>query len=69
MKIRGGKDHAEGESNLESVMTIFSFEKKKDLERQGRDLVIRSGDFFALVLACELRGEPFASGSAYRGVR
>jgi len=54
------------ESNLESLMKMFSFEKRKDLERYCRDLTIRSDDFFALVLACELSREPFAHEISHR---
>src|SRR5579864_6027144 len=53
-------------SNLESLLKIFSFEKIKDLERYCRDLTIRSDDFFALVLACEHSGEPFAHEMSHR---
>jgi hypothetical protein len=54
------------ESNLESLMKIFSFENRKDLERYCRGLTIRSDDFFALVLACERSGEPFAHEISHR---
>jgi hypothetical protein len=53
-------------SNLESLMKIFSFDKRKDLERYCRDLTIRSDDFFALVLACECSGEPFIHEISHR---
>jgi hypothetical protein len=55
-----------GGSNLENLMKLFSFEKKKDLERYCRDLTIRSEDFFALVLACESSRVPFAHEITYR---
>lgn len=54
------------ESNLESLMKIFSFETKKDLERYCRDLTISSEDFFHLLLACESSGEPFLHEISYR---
>jgi hypothetical protein len=54
------------ESNLESLLKIFSFEKKKDLEQYCRDLAIRSDDFVALILACERSGEPFAHEISHR---
>jgi hypothetical protein len=54
------------ESNLESLMKIFSFEKRKDLERYCRDLTIRSDDFFALVLTCEYSSEPFVHEISHR---
>jgi hypothetical protein len=41
------------ESSLESVLKIFSFEKKGELEKYCRGVVISSKDFFALVVACE----------------
>jgi hypothetical protein len=55
-----------GESNLEGLMKLFSFDKKKDLERYCRDLTIRSEDFFALLVACETSGEPFIHEISYR---
>ena len=55
-----------GESNLEGMAKIFSFEKKQDLERYLRSLTIRSEDFFALVLACEHSGNPFSHEITYR---
>lgn len=55
-----------GESNLERVAKLFSFEKKQDLERYCRDLTIRSEDFFTLVLTSELLRYPFAHEISYR---
>ena len=55
-----------GESNLEGVAKIFSFEKEQDLERYCRDLTIRTEDFFTLVLTCELLRYPFAHEISYR---
>ena len=49
-----------------SLLKLFSFEKKQELERYCRDVTIRSEDFFALVLACELSGEPFRHEISYR---
>jgi hypothetical protein len=54
------------ESNLESLLKLFSFENRKDLGRYCRDLTIRSADFFTLVLACEHSGKPFAHEISYR---
>jgi hypothetical protein len=54
------------EPNLDSLLRIFSFEKKKDLERYCRDLIVSSEDFFKLVLACEFSGVPFLHGISYR---
>jgi hypothetical protein len=54
------------ESNLERLMKIFSFEKRKDLERYCRDLTIRSDDFFALVLTCECSSKPFVHEISHR---
>jgi hypothetical protein len=54
------------ESNLESVLKIFSFEKKGDLEKHCRSVVISSKDFFALVVACEPTRNPFSHEISYR---
>ena len=54
------------EPNLESLMKIFSFEKKTDLERYCRGLVVSSDDFVKLVLACESSGKPFLHEISYR---
>lgn len=54
------------ESNLESVLKIFSFEKKGELEKYCRNIVISSEDFFALVLACEHSRNPFSHEISYR---
>lgn len=55
-----------GEPNLESLVKIFSFEKKKDLERYCRDLTVSSDDFFKVVLACEITGKPFLHEISFR---
>jgi hypothetical protein len=54
------------EPDLESLMKMFSFEKKADLVRYCRDLTIRSEDFFTLLLGCEASGEPFIHEISYR---
>lgn len=54
------------ESSLEGVLKIFSFEKKGELEKYCRNIVISSEDFFALVLACEHSGNPFSHEISYR---
>jgi hypothetical protein len=48
------------------VLKIFSFEKKGDLEKYCRSVVISSRDFFALVVACELTRNPFSHEISYR---
>ena len=45
--------------SLDGLKKLFSFEKKKDLERYCRDLTISSDEFVALVLACNSTGQPF----------
>ena len=47
------------EPSLDSLLEIFSFEKKADLVRHCKDLTISSEDFFKFVLACEMFGQPF----------
>jgi hypothetical protein len=46
-------------SQFETVMKMLSFEKKGDLEKYCRSVVINSDDFVALILACEQSGNPF----------
>jgi len=53
-------------SNLETLLKLFSFEKKSELEKYCRSLTIRSEDFVALVFACEASGQPFAHEISYR---
>ena len=45
--------------SLDSLLEIFSFEKKADLVRRCKELTISSEDFFKLVLACDMWGLPF----------
>ena len=47
------------EMNRESLLRLFSFEKKSELERYCDDLTISSGDFVQLILDCEFTGQPF----------
>lgn len=54
------------ESNLESLLKMLSFEKKGELEKYCRNVVISSKDFFALVVACELSRNPFSHEISYR---
>jgi hypothetical protein len=54
------------ESSGETLMKIFSFVKKKELERYCRELKISSEDFFELVLSCETVGLPFHHEISYR---
>lgn len=46
------------EPSLESLLNVLSFERKVDLVRYCRDLTISAEDFFKLVLACEIFGQP-----------
>jgi hypothetical protein len=39
--------------NIEAFLKIFTFDKKRELEKHCRDLVINSSDFVGLILACE----------------
>lgn len=48
------------------MLTIFSFTKKRDLERYCRDVAVSAGDFFKLVLSCETSGKPFLHEISYR---
>jgi hypothetical protein len=55
-----------GGSSLESLLKLFSFEKKRDVERHCRTLTVRVEDFVALVMACDASGQPFAHEISYR---
>jgi hypothetical protein len=55
-------------SNLEVLLKIFTFGKKKDLERYCRSLVVNGSDFVAWILHCELRGDPFIHQITYRDI-
>lgn len=54
------------ETNLDSLLKIFAFERKNDLERYCRGLTVSSEDFFELVLACESSGVPFLHEISHR---
>jgi hypothetical protein len=49
-----------------SLMKLFSFDKKKDLERYCRDLTVFRDDFANLVFTCEASKEPFHHEISYR---
>lgn len=52
--------------SLDSLLEIFSFEKKADLVRHCKELIISSEDFFRLVLACEMWGIPLLHEITYK---
>jgi len=55
-------------SNLEALLKIFTFSKKKDLERYCRSLVVNGNDFVSLILSCEQRAEPFIHQISYQDI-
>jgi hypothetical protein len=55
-------------STLEALLKMFTFNKKKDLERYCRTLVVSGSDFAGLILSCEHQGEPFIHQITYRDI-
>jgi hypothetical protein len=55
-------------SNLEELLKIFTFGKKKELERYCRGLVVNGSDFVSWILHCEHRGDPFIHQITYRDI-
>ena len=49
----------------EALLKLFTFDKKRDLEKYCRDLVINSTDFANLIFACEMGGVPFLHQISY----
>jgi hypothetical protein len=45
--------------NLEALLKLFTFDKKRELEKYCREVVIYSGDFVDFIVACEMRRLPF----------
>jgi hypothetical protein len=55
-------------SSIEGLLKIFSFNKKKDLEKYCRSLVINGSDFVSFILSCEQRSEPFLHRITYKDI-
>jgi hypothetical protein len=55
-------------SNLEGLLNIFTFNRKKELEQYCRSLVVSGSDFASLILACEQRTEPFIHQISHRDI-
>ena len=51
---------------LKDLLMLFTFAKKKELEKYARTFVMREGDFVDLVLACHQGQLPFKHGVHYR---
>ena len=47
------------EPNLENLLKLFEFDKKRDIEQHCRQLVISGEAFFQLVCSCDMTGIPF----------
>lgn len=45
--------------SLKSLWKLFTFEKKRDVEKYCRDLTIRASDFTNFIMACEVGQGPF----------
>jgi hypothetical protein len=52
--------------NLEGLLKIFTFERKRELEKYCRDVVIHSQDFAALIVSCGRGRMPFLHRIHYR---
>jgi hypothetical protein len=52
--------------NTEALLKMFDFDKKRELEKYCRDVVINSSDFANFILACELGSFPLLHKIHYR---
>jgi hypothetical protein len=52
--------------DIKGFLTLFTFEKKRDLEKYCREFTIYSSDFVAFILACEGNRLPFLHRIHYR---
>jgi hypothetical protein len=52
--------------DIKGFLTLFTFEKKRDLEKYCREFTIYSSDFVAFILACEGNRLPFLHLIHYR---
>jgi hypothetical protein len=52
--------------DIEGFLRLFTFEKKRDLEKYCREVVIYGSDFAAFILACESARLPFCHQIYYR---
>jgi hypothetical protein len=48
------------------LLKLFTFDKKRELEKYCRDVVIKSTDFANFILTCEVAGLPFRHQIYYR---
>ena len=55
-------------SDLESLLKVFGFVKKSELERYCRTLQINGDDFAALIFSCETHAIPFLHQIFYQDV-
>ena len=49
-------------------MRIFTFNKKKELERHCRSLVVSGNDFVSLILSCEQPADPFIHQISFQDI-
>jgi hypothetical protein len=54
------------QADFEKLMKMFECEKKSQLQRYARELVLSSDAFFHLIVACETHGQPFLHQIHYR---
>ncbi len=52
--------------DLEGLLKIFTFDKKRELEKYCRDVVIHSQDFAALIVSCGRGNMPFLHQKHWR---
>jgi hypothetical protein len=52
--------------DLEGLLTLFTFDKRRNLEKYCRDVVVHSHDFAALIKECERGKMPFLHRIHYR---
>jgi hypothetical protein len=54
-----------GERELRALLTLFTFERKRDLEAYARRLVVRTREFVDVVLACQQGLLPLSHRAQY----
>lgn len=60
------KEEAAESKSMEAFLKLFTFDKKRDLEKYCREVVIDSSAFANFILSCALTGTPFLHEIHYR---
>jgi hypothetical protein len=55
-------------ASLEALLKLFTFTKKRDLERYCRALTVESRDFVSLILSCEQNAKPFLHQITFKDI-